>query len=368
MLHLAWRNLSQSRTQFSLGVGGVTLALLLMLALDALLAGAAEKLVVYIDQVGADIFVAQEGVKNLHMAASAITLRDMRLASHANGVASASPILYTTGVVKAGQADVLSYIIGFDPDEPLGEPPGVIAGTTDLQRDEAIIDETVARSQGLGLGDEVEILGETFTIAGLTQGLTNITNSVTFIHLKDFQELRGKEVISYALLKIKPGYDPSPIAAAITARNPDVTALPRAGFAREERQLVTDMSVELLNITSLSGLLIGLAVTALTLYTSTLRKWQEYGVLKAIGAKNWHLYTVVIMQAFLSLTIGLAIAIGLVGLMGLVLPRINSGANLTLTPAAVTRVGLASLLIGITAALAPAWQIAQLDPARVFRG
>jgi putative ABC transport system permease protein len=283
-------------------------------------------------------------------------------------VASASPILYTTSVVKAGQADVLSYIIGFDPDEPLGGPPGVIAGTADLQRDEAIIDETVARSQALGLGDEVEILGETFTIAGLTQGLTNITNSVTFIHLKDFQELRGEEVISYALLKVKPGYAPGTIAAAIAARNPDVTALPRAEFAREERQLVTDMSVELLNIMNLSGLLIGLAVTALTLYTSTLRKRQEYGVLKAIGAKNWHLYTVVIMQAFLSLTIGLAIAIGLVGLLGLVLPRINPGINLVLTPAAVTRVGLASLLIGVTAALAPARQIAQLDPARVFRG
>jgi putative ABC transport system permease protein len=309
MLHLAWRNLSQSRIQFSLGVGGVALALLLMLALDALLAGAAEDLVIYINRVGADIFVAQEGVKNLHMASSAITLRDLRLASHADGVVSASPILYTANVVEAGQADVLSYIIGFDPDEPLGGPPEVVAGTAKLERDEAIIDESVARSQGLGLGDEVEILGETFTIAGLTRGLTNITNSVTFIHLKDFRELRSKEVISYALLKIKPDYDSGSIAAAITARNPDVIALPQVEFAREERQLITDMSVELLNIMNLSGLLIGLAVTALTLYTSTLRKRQEYGVLKAIGAKNWHLYSVVLLQALLSLTIGLALAI-----------------------------------------------------------
>ena len=42
MNYLAWRNLKQSRTQFILGVGGVALALLLMLSLDALLASSEE--------------------------------------------------------------------------------------------------------------------------------------------------------------------------------------------------------------------------------------------------------------------------------------------------------------------------------------
>jgi len=369
MFYLAWRNLAQSRTQFSMGVGGVALALLLMLALDALLAGAGENLVAYINQSGADVFVAQEGVKNMHMAASAITPRDVSLASHAAGVVSASPILYTTSTIKAGGADVLSYIIGFDPDEPLGGPQQVIAGTTALQEDEAIIDETVARSRGLGLGDEVEILGETFTIAGLTEGLTNLVNSVTFIRLRDFQRLSGSDAVSYALLKVKPGYDPGAVAVAITTRNDDeVNALTRPDFAREERQLVQDMSVELLNIMNLAGLLIGLAVTALALYTSTLHKRQEYGVLKAIGAKNWQLYKVVIAQAVLSLTLGAGLAIGLVWLLGLALPLVIPNIALALTGQAVIRVGLAALLIGVIAALAPAWQMARLDPARVFRG
>jgi putative ABC transport system permease protein len=368
MLHLAWRNLFQNRTQFILGVGGVTLALLLMLALDALLAGSEEDLVAYINQSGADIFVAQEGVKNMHMAASAITFRDMRLASHARGVASASPILYTTSVVETGRADVLSYIIGFDPDEPLGGPQTVVVGTTRLRRDEAIIDEAVARSQELVLGDEIEILGHTFTIVGLTRGLTNIINSNTFIHLEDFQTLRGGEAISYALLAVEPGYDPAEVAGAIAARNDDVTALTRADFSREERQIVKDMSVEVLYIMNLAGLLIGLAVTALTLYTSTLRKRQEYGVLKAIGANNRHLYAVVIAQAFLSLALGSGAAIGLVWLLGRGLPLIVPGMAMLLTQTGMTRVLLASLAIGAVAALAPAWQIARLDPAQVFRG
>jgi len=369
MFYLAWRNLAQSRTQLSLGVGGVALALLLMLALDALLTGTGENLVAYITQSGADVFVAQEGVKNMHMAASAITPRDVSLASHADGVASASPILYMAGPVKAGGAEVLSYIVGFDPGEPLGGPRQVVAGTAALREDEAMVDGVVARGLGLGLGDQVEILGETFTIAGLTEGLSNIINSVTFIRLQDFQRLSGSEAVSYALLKVKPGYDPGIVAAAITARNgDDVNALTRPDFAREERQIIQDMSVEVINIMNLAGLLIGLAVTALTLYTSTLHKRQEYGVLKAIGAKNWQLYMVVVAQAFLSLSLGAGLAIGLVWLLGLVLPLAIPNAALVLTGQAVIRVGLAALLIGVIAALAPAWQMARLDPASVFRG
>jgi len=368
MLYLAWRNLSQNRIQFLLGVGGVALALLLMLALDALLAGSEEDLVAYIVQSEADIFVAQEGVKNMHMAASAISLRDMRLASHAQGVASASPILYTTSVIETPKADVLSYIIGFDPNEPLGGPQRLIAGTLNLNREEAIIDSAVARSQGLGLGDDIEILGERFTIVGLTKGLTNLLNSVTFIHLDDFQALRPGEAISYALLKVEAEYDPAQVAASIVARNRDVLALSQAEFAREERQIIKDMSVEVINIMNLSGLLIGLAVTALTLYTSTLRKRQEYGVLKAIGARNRHLYAVVIAQTVLSLALGFAGAVGLVWLMGLILPLVIPGVGMTLTQAGLLRVILASLVIGVAAALIPAWQVARLDPAEVFRG
>lgn len=368
MSYLAWRNLWQSRPQFILGVGGVALALLLMLSLDALLAGSEEDLVAYIEQSGADIFVSQEGVKNMHMASSAITWRDLVLAGHAEGVVSASPILYTTSLVKTDEADVLSYIIGFDPNEPLGGPREVVAGTAVVHNDEVILDEAITRSQNLKLGDEVEILGQTFTIVGLTRGLTNIVNSISFIHIEDFQALRGGEAVSYALLDVAADKNVNEVAAEINGRNDHVLALTTAEFSREERQIIKDMSVEILNIMNLSGFLIGLAVMALTLYTGTLRKWQEYGVLKAVGAKNKHLYTVVTAQAVMSLLGGFVVAIVLVWLLGQIVPLIVPGMGLALTQTGVTRVLAASVIIGVVSALLPAWQLAKLDPAQVFRG
>jgi putative ABC transport system permease protein len=368
MNYLAWRNLLQSRTQFILGLGGVALALLLMLSLDALLAGSEEDLVAYIEQSGADIFVSQEGVKNMHMASSAITWRDMRLAEHADGVVSASPILYATGLVKTNEADILSYVIGFDPDESLGGPTEIVAGTAVVASEEVILDEAIARSQKLELGNEVEIMGQTFTIVGFTRGLTNIVNSISFIHIEEFQRLRGDAVISYALLDVAAGRDSERVAEEINARNDHVMALSTTDFSREERQIIKDMSIEILNIMNLSGFLIGLAVTALTLYTGTLRKRQEYGVLKAIGAKNRHLYTVVAVQAALSLVLGFVVAISLVWLLGWLVPLVVPGMGLALTRTGVMRVLIASLVIGIVSALVPAWQLARLDPAQVFRG
>lgn len=367
MIRLAWRNLFQNAVQFTLGVGGVTLALLLMLAFDGILAGSENGLVAYIEKSGADVFVAQEGVKNMHMATSAISPRDVRIAARAGGVLSASPILYASSVVHTDRADVLSYIIGFDPREPLGGPLKMVAGSHKLGRGEAIIDEVVAETQDVQLGDEIEIFGKEFTVAGISTDLTSIVNTVTFIHLRDFQDLRGKDVFSYALVRIDPQTNPVAVAASIMKQNEDVNALSRADFSREERQIIKDMSTEILSIMNVSGFLIGLAVTALTLYTSTLSKRQEYGVLKAVGAQNSDLYRVAIAQTVLSLSFGFAIAISIVGLLGSILPAIKPGAAFAVTGAGVARVVLISLLIGVLAALAPAWQIARVNPAQVFR-
>jgi len=368
MLSLAWRNLFQKPTQVFLGVGGVALALLLMIALDALFAGSENDLAVFIEQSGADVFVSQEGVKNFHMASSAITRNDVRLAAQAEGVLTTSAILYTTSVIQTDDADVLSYIIGFNPNEALGGPQGVIAGKATVQRDEIIIDAAVARTQNIWLGDEVDIFGESFTIVGITEGLTNIVNSVAFIHFRDFEELRGGNVVSYGLLQVAPGYNADEVARAIEERDDDVTALSRSHFSSEERQIVRDMSAEILGLMNIAGFLIGLAVMGFSLYTSTLSKAKEYGVLKAIGAKNIHLYTVVTAQAFISLVIGFAVAIGFVWGLGYILPALVPGVSVILTPVGAGRVLIASIVIGLISALAPAVQIARLDPADVFRG
>lgn len=367
MLSLTWKNLFQSKTQFLLGIGGVTLAMLLMLSLDALLTGSEDDLVAYIEQSGADIIISQEGVLNMHMAVSVISESDVRQAVQIEGVQSASPILLTSSILRLPNADVLSYVIGFDPREPLGGPLAVISGTTDIRDGEIIIDAAVARTQHIQLEDKVEIFGEAFKVVGITSGLTNIINSVAFIHVREFQRLVPGEGVSYGLVKNRYGADANAIARMLMTDNRDITALTLAEFSFEERQIIRDMAVDILNVMSFAGFLIGLAVTALTLYINTLNKQREYGVLKAIGASNWQLYRIVLGQAFLSLFIGLGVAVILVQVLGYLLPSLIPGVGVRLAAASVGRVLLAALVIGLVSVGIPVRQIARLDPAVVFR-
>ncbi len=368
MIRLAYRNLFQSTFRLIISVGGVALALLLILSLDAIMAGSERQLTAYIDHSGAAIFVAQEGVKNMHMASSSLPRSLVDPISYVPGVASVSPILYLTNVIDVGEQQFLAYIIGIDQSTDLGGVWDLAAGRDDPGPAEIVIDRAVSQKAGLALGDEVEVLGSPFEIVGLARGTTSIINSVAFINMDDFFKHRGTDqVVSYLLVKIQGGQSPSMIAERIEAEFSGITALPRQAFSAEEARIIRDMGADIITIMNSMGFLIGLAVTGLTTYTATLTRHTEYGMLKALGAKNIHLYWVVILQAGLSMVLGMGLAIGLTLMLSYAVPILSPELGLVLRASSLLKVAIAAGAIALISALLPMRQIANLDPAMVFR-
>lgn len=369
MLRLALRNLFQNRVRLGTSAGGVALALLLILALDAVVAGMERQLTAYIDGSGTDIIVAQGGVRNMHMAASTMN-RSVRSRVRAlPGVAAVTPIQYATNMVTVGEHRHLAYIIGLPRDAAMGLPPRIVAGVAVPRRGEAVIDRSVAEAAGLRLGDEVKILGMELTVAGLAEGTASLVNSVAFIAKDDFLRARSDgSTVSFLMVRVTPDANPAAVAASIEALAGDVTAQPRTTFSAEERKVVKDMSADVLTIMNLVGLLIGLAVMALTIYTATLARRKEYGVLKALGARSGQLYRAVLWQAAVSVMLGLGLAVGATLLLAIALPRLEPNLTLELTGGSLLKVSGAALLIAGVAALLPIRQIVALDPAQVFRG
>lgn len=367
MIHLATRNLRHGRARLALSVGGVALALTLVFALDAIFTGSERRLTAYIDRAGADVWVSQSGVRNLHMAASALPSGAIEAVWEVAGVATVTPILYLTNRVEIGNQPNLAYIIGLPPDAPAGQPWEVVEGTDLPAPGEAIVDRFIADQGGVGLGDPVAIFGRRLIVAGLSEGTATITNSIAYIALEDFAALRGGDGVSFVLVTVEPGASSEDVAAAIEAEVPGVTAQTRQAFAAQERQVVRDMATDILAIMNAAGFLIGLAVMALSVYTATLSRRAEYGVLKALGARSRYLYGTVVTQALLGtaagFVLGLAITLGL----SAVVPRLVLGLDLVVGFESFIKVAALSAVIAGLSAILPIRQIAGLDPAIVFK-
>lgn len=375
MIRLAFRNLFQNKTRLIISVGGVALALLLILVLDAVVTGVQSQVTSYIDNSNADVIVSQENVRNLHMAYSAIPASYETRVRNVAGVASVTPIHYLTNLVEVGEgrgvrASNLAYVIGLPREVNAGGPWRIVAGKALPLDGEAIIDRGVAVNSGVGIGDTVKILGEEFRVAGLSEGTATVSGgSVAFIAEKDFVRTRKDTgSVSFLFVRVKSNDSPALVAAQIETRVDKATAQTRQQFAERERQVVNDMSTDIVTIMNLVGFLIGVAVMALTVYTATLARRAEYGVLKALGARNVHLYGVVMAQAFISVVLGFGVGLSITLLLVGLVPQMDLPIALEVSAASLVKVASVSLVIAMLSALLPIKQIAGLDPVRVFRG
>jgi putative ABC transport system permease protein len=361
---LARRNLFQDPRRVLLSTGGVAVALLLVLILGGIFAGAMCQLTSYIDQSGADLIVSQAGVTTMHMSASVLRPDIADRVRETPGVAWAEPIRYTTGMLGSPAGQAASYVIGYDPTARHADS-SLVAGRQPGPRG-AVVDRRVATQLGVGVGDRVRVLGEPFTVTGLSTGGTNIANTTAFIATGDFARLRGPTQ-AYVLVGAGPGVDLGLLRARLEGIPPGNSVQTRSQFADSERRLVTDMSADLLRIMSGVGFAIALAVIALTLFNVTVAKTRDYGVCKALGAGPGRLAATVAGQAAWTVLLALAAATALALLLAVVIGRVNPALAIWIAPGSVLRTGLGALLVGVAGAVLPIRRVLRVDPATSFR-
>lgn len=365
---LARRNLARNRVRLLASVGGVALALSLTLALDAIYAGVANQLTTYIDRTGADVWVAQSGVRNLHMVASSLPASVVNEVSAVDGVAAVTPILEATDTISAGDERAVAYVIGLPESASMGGPWDIVEGSAQVGPGEIIVDRGFATKAGVTIGDSVGVLGGEARIVGLSRGTASLVNSVAFVSFTDFRAIRGDApVISFALVRVTGGTSPETVATDIERIVPGVTAQSRSDFVAQERRIVTDMSADVISIMSVVGFVVALAVVALTVYVATLARRRDFGVLKALGARNRVLYRVVLVQAVLGVAVGFLIGLAFTALLAFAIARTDLNLELAITVGSLAKVGLFAVVIAGLAAILPIRQVAGVDPALVFR-
>lgn len=367
-MNIGFKNLWQEKTRFLISVAGVGTALVLILLLDALFVGLEEKVTAYIKESKADVWVMQKGVSNMHMANTSIPQGLQGKIVKVKGVKKIASILYISGFVKTDKKEkkILSYIVGFGPQEFTGGPWKMARGRQKLKKGEIIIDEIAAQKNNLSLGDKVELLGKNFKIGGFSQETYSFANTVTFLNRQDLAELlMTPGTRSYFLLSVQG--KPKEVAERIKKEIPGVNALTLEEFVESDRRMIRQMGIDIINAMAVIGFFIGMLVVGLTIYTATLERSRDFGILKAIGASRWRLYRVVFEQSFLSVTLGFFGGIFLSFLAKFLIENLFPEISLIFSLEGILNTLTALVVIAFLASYIPIRRIARVDPMMVFK-
>lgn len=366
MVPVARRNLFQDKTRLLISVGGVALAIFLIILLNGLLAGMYRQITTYVDNTPADLYIAQKGVTNLQSSSSILPLSLAARVEKVEGVKSVSPILAQYAILDLHNKKVTTFMVGFDAKR--GGGPWQIASGRSVERDdEVVVDLVLASRHNLVPGDKLRLMGKDFTIVGLSRDTSSWMVSMIFVtHSAASQLLLAPNTTSFILVS-----SAGPAAADLERRIEEqidgVNVLRGSELGANDIKLFGGIFDAPLKLMVTIAFLVGSLIVGLTIYTAMVEKVREYGILKALGMRNWRLYLVVFEQALTASALGFVsgylMALGGGWAIQQVWPQF-----LFITKATdVVQVAGIALLMAVIAAYLPARYVANIDPASVFK-
>ena len=367
MTYLAFATLWQQKTRFALSVSGVALAIMLILLLNAFLAGLYRQVTAYLDHVAADYVVAQEGVTNLLGARSLLAADTDDRARSVPGVAQAIPIISQFVILDLHDKKVVGYLVGYDSTQG-GGPWRLKEGRLPADDDEVVLDGVMAQTHGLRLGSSIEILDETFTVVGIAAETNSWMAGFLFMERRAAERvLRTAGAYSFVLVTLTPSADQPAVESRLRRRLRELELLPTAIVKQNDRNLLIRVFALPLRLMVVIAFAVGTAILGLVIYTATVERQREYGVLKAVGARNLQLYALVVQQGVATALLGAGLGAGLAWGVAQWIMAAKPKFLLVLSPEMVLEAMLVAVVMGLLAAFLPLRAMADLDPAQVFR-
>lgn len=368
MFSWALRTLWRDRRYALAAAAGVAVALLLVLMVEGMFVGESRQITAYPEDLRADLWVAQHGVSNMHMATSFIDAGKETRIRGLEGVASTSSLVYVNGLVSNGGQEWFAYIVGIHPSQPEAGPALPMRGTRVPEGGETVIPEVLADKLGVELGDAVRVANRTVRVAGIMDGYFSMANSIAFVEAAWLQEvLEIFDTVSYIVVRANQGVSVEKLARRIEDAVGGVEVVDNSTFLANDRRIGLQMGGELIGIMSVVSAIVATLLVAWCVMAMIARYQVELAVARAVGAGNGQVVMAVTGQAVAvtgaGYLISLALGAGLEPFLDLWAP----GVAVEFPMASYRRNAILSLAIGMAAAALPAWRVISLDPATVFK-
>jgi putative ABC transport system permease protein len=384
MLLIARKNLFSERMRLFISVGGVALAVFLISLLLSLYRGWEEKVGGFVEASNVDVWIASEGAQDFLAAASLLPTEGddaEKAKNYLNGnqdIESWSPMivrsmegvrvvkLSTTRERVGNKMDI--HFIGFDTATRLGGPIEVVEGSDTPGEGEVIIDEALAKRYGVRVGNVLRAGGRDWEVVGKSRGGDFVATQTVFVNHQQAQDaLAMSGFTTFYVLSLTQDADPVQFKEDLAILSTQVVVHTREDFAASTRERVLSDVLPILFVVLALSFIVGLAVTGLTIYTATIEKSREFGILKAVGFRNSYLYRLVFEQAAVTALLGFLVGIGLTFLVGPFASDFVPQFVLFTRWQDVLAVAGVTVGMAVIAGYIPVRRLAAIDPVSVFK-
>lgn len=364
MVPLARRNLLFEKTRLIVAVSGVAFSVFLVILIQGVYYDLRNTFTAFIDEVPAQLWVTQDGAFDMFHSTSALDEGLAGRLAQVDGVLGAQEIVAGQLGFHSERGDVRTFVAAFSPQLP--EAADAFGITEPPRPGEIVISELARRQSGLSVGDELSLGGDTFRIVETVDKDLGF-RSLSFMAFTDAQPLLAHAgSVNYYTLYLDDGSDREAVGDEIKTRVPGVDVFTREEFASSSRGEMSSFR-PIVAVLTVIAFIVGGAVIAITIYTATVERAREYGVLKAIGASGNQLYGVVLYQSLLvglaGFAIGMPLAIAGSSVIERAVPEFS--AVFYTRPILLVLVGV--VVMSAAAALVPVRRLANIEPATVFR-
>lgn len=369
MIQLALRNLISEKTRFAFSAAGIGFAVFLITVVLGLYQGWNEKVGVFVEEIEGDAWVARQGTTDFINAASILPEGTADELAGPDVEAVHELIVRPMQFEDADGTAVDVHLVGFDTQSGVGGPAGIKKGKAIPEGNEIIIDDVLARMSGVGMGDELRFGDRVVTVAGIATGGNFAFTQAGFMEIgaaSDLLQMDG--LTTFFIIDGNDGADMEAWALGVESANPGLAAFTSGEFASATRERILSNVIPIIGLIVGLALVVGVAVTSLTIYTTTVEKAREFGVMKAIGFNNVDLYRLVIVQSMLTGVMGFLFGVIITYLLSMFIDQVVPQFIVLVRPIDVVYVLGGTLVMAALAAIVPAKRVGGVDPAVVFRG
>jgi len=377
MLRLIFRQLIYERFRTVLTCMAISSALAVILLLEGFQTGLFVQLKNVSLNRGADLIVAQAGVRNFVASRSLLPQLSRRVIESIEGVEVAHPITSVPVIYeKKGYRKSPVFLMVYDTG---GGPTVIKEGRTATKPRDVVIDESLAVLYDLKVGDPFIVSDFTFTVSGITTHASALFTAFAFIKYDDMidfffdsdlvGDISNLPLLSFLLVKVQTGVNIRDIGAAIEKAEPAADVFFPEQLSENDLNLGRTLFGPVLGVLIGAGYIIALLVVGMIMFAAVHVRLRNYGVMKAMGFSSYSLVFGIAFESLIMILLAFPLALVLAQL-GAWFIEIQVPLYLVpvLETVPVLRTLVAALILGAIGAYLPYRFIAKLDPAIVFRG